>query len=138
MCIIPCCFDLDEDWEEQHEKLAELLGEKSRDEENHSRIVYELEDDEECAYPGPPPQHLRQGRIDDRGNFAFDQDNEDAADVAASVSQLILDDDDIESLISRPINFQSKSIGAKVNSVIKSSDIYLSLHFSSRFALLVV
>ena len=85
MCII-LCFDLDEDWEEQHEKLAELLGEKSRDEENHSRIVYELEDDEECAYPGPPPQHLRQGRIDDRGNFAFDQDNEDAADVAASVA----------------------------------------------------
>lgn len=69
----------------------------------------------ECAYPGPPPkQKLRQGRVDAKGNFAFDRDSEDAAEVAASVSQLLLEDDDIESLISRPMDYQAKSMGSKV------------------------
>ena len=42
-----------------------------------------------------------------------DEDWEDATIVAASVFQWILDDDDIESLISRPMNY-SKSMGSKV------------------------
>lgn len=116
MCVFfPLLFiSTEEDWEEQHEKLAEMMEEKPKDD---SKVVYVLEDDEECAYPGPTPMHhLRQARINNLGNVEFDPDNEDdAADVAASVSQLILDDEDIESFISRPIPYNTKSIGSKVD-----------------------
>jgi len=70
-------------------------------------------DEEECAYPGPHPKNLRATLTDRTGNFEFESDNQDAANVAASVSQMILDDDDIESIISRPMNY-SKSMGSKV------------------------
>ena len=48
-------------------------------------------------------------------------DEADAADVAASVSQLILDDDDIESLIGRPIRFPSKSVRRSFRTVCSPS-----------------
>lgn len=71
-------------------------------------------EDEECAYPGPEPRNLRNARIDDlTGNVEFEVDNEEAAHVAATVSQLILDDDDIESIISRPMNY-SRTMECKV------------------------
>lgn len=73
------------------------------------------EDEDECAYPGPEPRNLRNARIDDiTGNVEFEVENEDAAHVAATVSQLILDDDDIESIISRPMNY-SRTMECKVN-----------------------
>ena len=105
---------LDEDWEEEHEKLAEFLGEipKNYDNSNNSNI-YMLEDEEECAYPGPQPKNLRKAQTDRAGDVELEADNENAANVAASISQIILDDDDIDSIISRPINF-SKSMGSKV------------------------
>ena len=95
--------------------MAEFLGEipKNENENNKQSQLYTLEDEDECAYPGPQPKSLRSARIDRSGNVEFESDNQDAANVAASVSQLILDDDDIESLISRPMNY-SKSMGSKV------------------------
>ena len=108
---------LDEDWEEEHEKLAEYIGDvQSKTESSKPLELYSLEDDDECAYPGPQPRNLRDARIDKTGNVAFEADNDDdAANVAASVSQIILDDDmeDIESIISRPINF-SRTMESKV------------------------
>ena len=101
-----------EDWEEEHEKLAEYIGDIPTKSDSSKVIeLYSLEDEEECAYPGPQPRNLRDARIDKTGNVAF----EDAANVAASVSQIILDDDmeDIESIISRPINF-SRTMESKV------------------------
>lgn len=109
---------LDEDWEEEHEKLAEYIGDvPNRTESSKPMELYSLEDDGECAYPGNiQPRNLPEARMDKIGNIAFEADNDDdAANVAASVSQIILDDDmeDIESIISRPINF-SKTMESKV------------------------
>lgn len=96
---------LDEDWEEEHEKLAEYLGEIPRQEYAKTGVGYNEEDFEECAYPGPQPGRVRNKRVDKADNVYFETDNEDAANVAASVSQILLDDDDIDNIISRPINY---------------------------------
>jgi len=113
-------LNTEEDWEEEHEKLAEILGDVSKgEEENNQKIPssrnYMLDDDEEeeFAYPGPQPTGLRTARIGRSGNVEFESDNQDAANVAASVSQMILDDDDIESILSRPMNYP-KSMGSKL------------------------
>ena len=67
------------------------------------------------------------------GVLNTDEDLEDAAIVAASAFQWILDDDDIESLISRPMNY-SKFIGSKLfeimsppSSLIDSDIVYSPL-----------
>ncbi|KAK4024961.1 protein PAT1 homolog 1 [Daphnia magna] len=107
-------INADEDWEEEHEKLAEYLGEIPRQEYAKTGVGYNEEDFEECAYPGPQPGRVRNKRVDKADNVYFETDNEDAANVAASVSQILLDDDDIDNIISRPINYsrmESKLFG---------------------------
>ena len=107
-------FKLDDDWEEEHEKLTEYLEEIPKHESTTNNVVgYSLEDFEESAYPGPQPVHLRNAHVDKSGHVEFEPDNEDAANVAASVSQILLDDDDIDTIISRPINY-SRSMEPKV------------------------
>lgn len=77
-------------------------------------VDYTYENFEESAYPGPQPIHLRNAHVNKDGNVEFEADNnEDAANVAASVSQILLDDDDIDNIISRPINY-SRSMENKV------------------------
>lgn len=85
--------------------MAEYLGEIPRQEITKTDVGYTEEDLEECAYPGPQPGHLRKARVDTADNSYFENDSEDAANVAAIVSQMLLDDDDIDNIISRPINY---------------------------------
>lgn len=103
----------DDDWEEEHEKLAEYLGELPKHESIKTSLDYNLEDFNKTVYPDPQTTHLRNIYIEKSGNTEFEVDNEDAANVAASVSQILLDDDDIDNIISRPINY-SRSMEAKV------------------------
>ena len=85
--------------------MAEYLGEIPKDDISKISVEYTLEDLEESAYPGPPPIHLRNAVVGKSGSVEFEADSEDAANVAASVSQILLDDDDIDTIISRPINY---------------------------------
>lgn len=93
--------------------MAEYLGEIPKHEITKNVVNYSLEEFEESAYPGPQPVHLRNAHVNKGGNVEFEADNEDAANVAASVSQILLDDDDIDTIISRPINY-SRSMETKV------------------------
>lgn len=94
--------------------MAEYLGEIPKQENVKTMVDYTYEDFEESAYPGPQPMHLRNAHVNKAGNVEFEADNsEEAANVAASVSQILLDDDDIENIISRPINY-SRSMENKV------------------------
>ena len=104
---------IDEDWEEEHEKLAEYQGDTGIT--PASIDGFSLEDDEECAYKGLMPSNLKKAQYGgvESANLDFECDNEDAANVAANVSRMILDDDDIESILSRPINYP-QSMESKV------------------------
>lgn len=90
---------LDGDWEVEHEKLAEQL---KFDPDEKPSYNYADDYEEESAYPGPEPVNLKNARISSTGNVRIERDSEDAASVAARISEMLLDDDDLDSLLAKP------------------------------------
>ena len=88
-------LNTEEDWEEEHEKLAAILGDVSKGEEENNQKI--------------PSSRNDMPDDDEEEEFACEK----LRNVAASVSQMILDDDDIESILSRPMNYP-KSMGSKL------------------------
>lgn len=104
------CILSDEDWEEEHEKLADFENEVIETRSPKETEAYSIQEGEFTYLPQTPGKILKKEGF---GNVEFGRDDEDAANVATTMSQILLEDDDIESILSRPINY-SQSMDSKV------------------------
>lgn len=105
-------LSLDDDWEEEHEKLTEYMEDFPRREKVSAQNRHkELEN---SSYSEQQLFNLRNMPINRKVVDIEGENNEDAANVAASVSQILLEDDEIDSIISKPIQL-TRSMESKVN-----------------------